>query len=246
MGIGAAPVDKAVGRELASVLPQDGQPWYKKGHIVKLSYIILSLVLFSSSNGYDGSLMNGLQALPIWNTFMDNPSGAWLGWINAIYWLGCGICYPIAAWVANKYGRKRGVYVGYGFLALGVGLQTGSPNDIAFLLARLFLGCASAWFGNSVPCLINEVAYPTHRGVANALFNCGWYVGSIVAAFVTFGTRNYTSSWGWRLPSLLQALLPLVALPGFILAPEVSSLRNSWRLTVVSLFPRYAAVCLGD
>jgi hypothetical protein len=40
----------------------------------------------ASANGYDGSLMNGLQALPRWNEFMNKPAGAWLGFINAIYW----------------------------------------------------------------------------------------------------------------------------------------------------------------
>jgi hypothetical protein len=42
--------------------------------------------LKASANGYDGSLMNGLQALPRWNEFMKQPAGAWLGFINAIYW----------------------------------------------------------------------------------------------------------------------------------------------------------------
>jgi MFS family permease len=79
---------------------------------------------------------------------------------------------------------------------------------------------ASAWFGNAVPLLINETAFPTHRGIASALFNCGWYVGSIVSAWVTFGTRYYNNMWGWRTPSLLQALVPVIALPGFLLASE--------------------------
>lgn len=95
---------KHVDDELAAVLPDDSKPWYKKTHLLKLNFIICSLVLFctslltllssrtnpnmhvASANGYDGSLMNGLQALPRWNEFMDQPAGAWLGFINAIYW----------------------------------------------------------------------------------------------------------------------------------------------------------------
>ena len=150
--------------------------------------------------------MNGLQALPQWYVFMNHPAGAWLGFINAIYWLGNGVSYPIAALVANKYGRKLGVYIGYCFLVLGVVLQTAAENEITFVLARLFLGMASAWFGNSVPLLINEIAFPTHRGIVSALFNCGWYVGSIVAGWVTFATRNYVDSWGWRIPSRYRPL----------------------------------------
>ncbi|KAJ5680147.1 hypothetical protein N7536_011286 [Penicillium majusculum] len=211
----SVPVD-----HLTTVLPADGIPWWKKGHLLRLNLIILSLVLYSSANGYDGSLMNGLEALDQWKTFMDHPAGAWLGWINAIYWLGCGVGYPTASWIANRYGRKPGVYTGYIFLILGSVLQAAAPNDTAFLLARLFLGVASALFGNAVPLLINEIAYPTHRGILNSLFMSGWYVGGTVAAWVVFATRTYSSGWSWRLPSLLQALVPLVALPGFFFAPE--------------------------
>jgi hypothetical protein len=71
--------------ELAAVIPVDGPSWYKQRHLLRLNSIILSLVMFSSANGYDGSLMNGLQALDQWNTFLDNPTGVRLGWLNAIY-----------------------------------------------------------------------------------------------------------------------------------------------------------------
>ncbi|CAI7672294.1 unnamed protein product [Penicillium manginii] len=205
---------------LAAVLPPNLTPWWKQGHLIQLNFIIISLVMYSSANGYDGSLMNGLEALTQWKEFMDYPAGSWLGWINAIYWLGCGVGYPTASWIANRYGRKPGVYVGYIFLALGVALQTACQNDTTFLLARLFLGFASALFGNSVPLLINEIAYPTQRGVLNSLFMSGWYVGGTIAAWVVFASRTYTSSWAWRLPSLLQVLVPLVGLPGFLMAPE--------------------------
>ncbi|KAF9698631.1 hypothetical protein EKO04_003916 [Ascochyta lentis] len=204
--------------ELLAVLP-DNKPWYTKPHLVKLHFCILSLFMFSSANGYDGSLMNGLQALPQWEDFMDTPRGAWLGFINAIYWLGMGISYPLTAFVANKYGRKIGVYVGYVFLLSG-SLVVLSDNNAAFVVSRFLVGCASAWFGNAVPLLINEVSHPSYRGILSALFMCGWYVGGTIAAFVTFGTRNMANDWAWRIPSVLQLLLPFVALPGLLMTPE--------------------------
>jgi MFS family permease len=211
---------KAVGKDLAAVLPDDTRPWYRQSHLIKLNFCILSLIMFSSANGYDGSMMNGLQALPQWQLFMNHPKGAWLGFINAITWLGSAIFYPISAWYANSYGRKSGVWIGYGFLLLATAMQTAAQNQATFVVARLFLGCASAWFSTAVPLLITETAYPTQRGVCSALFNCGWYVGSLVAAWATFGTRNYANSWAWRIPSILQVALPAVALPGFMLCTE--------------------------
>ncbi|KXS98241.1 hypothetical protein AC578_6274 [Pseudocercospora eumusae] len=209
----------AIGPELLAVLPQDDRAWYSKPYLLKLNFCLLSLVIFSATNGYDGSLMNGLQALDQWEEFMHNPTGAWLGFMGAIYWVGNGVFYPLSSWVANKYGRKMGIYPGYAFLILGSLLALGH-HDYYFVLMRLFVGCASAWFSGAVVALINEIAYPTHRGIANALYNCGWYIGGTIGAFVAFGTRNYDSDWSWRLPTVMQLLLPLVALPGLILAPE--------------------------
>ena len=151
---------------------------------------------------------------------MESPTGAWLGFINGIYWLGAFIVAPFAAMIANRFGRKPVIYLGYCFLIPGVVLQSAAHNDIAFVMARLLLGMCSGLFSCGVPLLISEIAYPTHRGVASALYNTGWYVGAIVAAFATFGTRNMPNNWCWRIPSLLQILLPILALPGLIMAPE--------------------------
>ena len=36
------------------------------------------------SNGYDGSMMNGLQTLDQWKNYLNNPQGSTLGLFNAI------------------------------------------------------------------------------------------------------------------------------------------------------------------
>jgi hypothetical protein len=42
----ASSKEKDVGDELAAVLPEDSEPWYKKAHLLKLNFVICSLVLF--------------------------------------------------------------------------------------------------------------------------------------------------------------------------------------------------------
>ncbi|KAF5709079.1 hexose transporter [Fusarium mundagurra] len=221
MGAKEAPVraNNTVDYQLGSIVPSD-KPWYCQTHLLRLNFIIFSLVLLSSANGYDGSLMNGLQALPKWNAFMNMPTGAWLGFINAIYWAMNGIAFFIAGWTSNRYGRRSGIYAGYVFLIAGTALQTAAHNPAAFIVARGLLGAASGLYTSSAPLLINEIAFPTHRAIAASCFQCGFYLGSVIAAWATFATRNYTSSWDWRLPSLLQIMLPALALPGFLMTPE--------------------------
>ncbi|KAH6879481.1 sugar transporter [Thelonectria olida] len=210
----------AVGEDLARVLPDDGTPWYKKKNLVWLNYYAISMGLLAAANGYDGSLMNSLMALPQWFNFMDQPSGAWLGFINAIQSLSSTLAYPVVAYFANRWGRKKGLFVGYFFLFLGAFLQTFTPNQAGFIISRFFLGQPSAWWGGLAPLLITELAYPTHRSFLTALYNSGWYVGSALAAWVTYGTRNYETSWAWRIPSLLQIGVPIFVLPAALLIPE--------------------------
>ncbi|TQN64738.1 Lactose permease [Colletotrichum shisoi] len=208
---------KAVGAELAAVLPDVG-PWYRQPHMVRLNLCVASLIMCASANGYDGSMMNGLLALPQWHAFMGQPTGAWLGFVNAAYSLGNLVVYPAAAWLCNRYGRKAGIYVSWACLAVGSALQTAAPNEAAFVAARFVIGCASGFF-LSAPLLITENAYPTHRGTVSALYNCGWYFGAVVAAWATYGTRNM-DHWAWRLPSLLQITLPVLSVPGLLLIGE--------------------------
>lgn len=138
-------------------------PWYKQPHLLKLNFSVLSLVLLSSAIGYDSSMTNGLLALPTWNSFMEYPTGAWLGFINCIYVIGILVTLPVCPLVANKYGRKIGIWIGFGFLSLGVGLQAGAQNVPMFILGRFFLGINTGWYTTAAPLLITEVAYPPHR-----------------------------------------------------------------------------------
>lgn len=38
-----------------------------------------------------------------------------------------------------------------------------------------------------------------------SLFNALWFVGSLIAAGVSYGTQSLKDDWAWRIPSLLQA-----------------------------------------
>lgn len=67
---------------------------------------------------------------------------------------------------------------------------------------------------------MTELAFPPQRGIVTSLYQCGFYVGSLVAAWATFGTRNYDSLWAWRIPSLLQVAVPATTFVASLLVPE--------------------------
>lgn len=104
---------------------------------------------------------------------------------------------------------------------IGVALQTGAQNVGMFIGCRFLIGVGLSWATMAAPVLITELAFPTHRAPITGLYNSSWYLGSIVAAWVTYGTFPINSTWSWRIPSVLQgipAVLQLVLV--FLIIPE--------------------------
>ena len=79
---------KAVGMELASVLPKHDKPWFRQKHLLQLNFLIIFLLLTPASLGFDASMMNGLQSLETWRDYFGEPKGAKLGFMNAVMPLG--------------------------------------------------------------------------------------------------------------------------------------------------------------
>ncbi|KAL2812256.1 general substrate transporter [Aspergillus granulosus] len=194
--------------------------WWKDPQLRRLNFCLLSLTLLSSSNGFDGSLVNGLQSLDSWLDFMQTPDGTWLGFINGMYSVGSLVSLLLGGWGCNKFGRRPCIYIGITILTIGGILGAVAPSDTVFIVSRVVIGLGTGWISTAGPLLLSEIAYPDFRSVTSALFMVGYYVGAVIASWVTFATRDYSSSWSWRLPTLLQILLPLAAVPGLLFTPE--------------------------
>ncbi len=68
--------------------------------------------------------------------------------------------------------------------------------------------------------LIAELAYPTHRAKYTSAYWTMYYLGAILASWTTFGTQDYTSSWSWRIPTILQIGYPCFQLCFLYWLPE--------------------------
>lgn len=53
--------------------------WWKVSHLRLLSWAVFLITLSSTNNGYDSSMLNGLQSLSSWQRAMDHPRGQTLG-----------------------------------------------------------------------------------------------------------------------------------------------------------------------
>ena len=68
--------------------------------------------------------------------------------------------------------------------------------------------------------LIGELAYAKERATMTSLFSANYFIGSIIASGVTTGTFAMTSTWGWRIPSLLQAVFSAIQVVFLPFCPE--------------------------
>jgi sugar porter (SP) family MFS transporter len=105
-------------------------------------------------------------------------------------------------------------------MLLGVILQTISVNFRMFVAARFFLGFGVAIAHSASPLLITELAHPQHRAIFTTIYNTTWYFGSIIAAWLTFGTNHINSDWQWRAPTIVQAFPSLLQLTFVWFVPE--------------------------
>ncbi|RDL34595.1 MFS general substrate transporter [Venustampulla echinocandica] len=189
--------------------------WYKQKGMRSLYICLLFVVLTSATNGYDSSMMNGLQSLDQWRDYYHQPSPSQLGLLNSIWAVGSLVALPVVPYTADMLGRRTGVMVGCSIMLGGVALQSLGFTFAMFVSARFFLGFGVAIAHGSSPLLITELVHPQHRAIYTAIYNTTWYMGSFMAAWLTFGTSKIQSTWAWRTPSLVQALPSLLQM-GFI------------------------------
>ncbi|SJL09794.1 related to transporter (major facilitator superfamily) [Armillaria ostoyae] len=197
-------------------------PWWTNRGILLLNLCLFLPLLTSSVNGLDSSLINGLQILPDWQDFFGHPEGVTLGVIQSAQNMGAFICLPLTPFAADILGRRAALFIGSVILLSGVAIQFSASSVKVFIVARVILGCGLAFCTNSAPLLLLELAYPTQRGKITSFYNSSWYFGSIISAWVCYGSFIHAegSMWSWHVPTLIQAVAPLLQVCLIWFTPE--------------------------
>ncbi|KAL5359956.1 general substrate transporter [Aspergillus floccosus] len=195
-------------------------PWWKRKNMRNLYIYIVLLILTNTANGFDGSMMNGLNTLSYWQEYFNYPRGAILGLFNASMSLGSLIGLFFVPYLIDWRGRKIGLLIGSLIMLLAVGLQSGARNFGMFVAARIVIGFGDCIVLGSAPLLIAEIAHPQDRAVLVTLSGASYHSGAFIASWVTLGTLSIKSDWSWRLPSLLQAIFTVVIVAGIYWMPE--------------------------
>ncbi|EXJ95292.1 hypothetical protein A1O1_00412 [Capronia coronata CBS 617.96] len=171
--------------------------------------------------GYDLGVIAEVVAS---NTFVSafKPDATSSGLVVSMFTTGAFFGSGFGGPSGDYLGRRWTITLGAVIFILGGSLQTGAQS-IHFLYAGRFLaGLGVGFLVMVIPLYQAELAHPSIRGRVTALQQFMLGVGSVVAAWISWGTfvdiKN--NSGQWRIPLGLQ-LLPAIFLAGLIfLFPE--------------------------
>ncbi|KAF1733810.1 MFS glucose transporter mfs1 [Beauveria bassiana] len=181
--------------------------------------LLLCSIVQSTTGGYDGSMLNGLNILPSYTDYFK-LTPATKGLNTASTFIG-GFIGPIFAGViADRLGRRPAIFWGTVVTLIGIILQGAAQNIAMFVVARIILGAGSQVSGIAGIVYLSETFPSRWRTWGLGLLNNCYYIGALIAAGVTLGTSKWQSTWAWRAPSLFQAIFSVICLLFLPFIPE--------------------------
>lgn len=113
---------------LSDVVPRRKEPWWKDWTLLKLNTLLLCALLTQIASGYDGSMLNGMQALPQWKKFFGEPTGTRLGAMSFGPTGGTLISVLFSSQLIEKFGRRYPICGGSLLIILGSVLQAAADR----------------------------------------------------------------------------------------------------------------------
>jgi sugar porter (SP) family MFS transporter len=195
------------------------QPLSKR--MVQMYIICGFMFLGSTINGFDGSLMGNMLALPSFqNQFGASIVGVQTAFISSMYNIGSVCALPFIGPLTDTWGRRVGIVIGCLFIIMGTILQGTSKALPQYLAGRFFLGFGGCIVNVACPSFVVEFAHPVYRGVITGLYNCCYYLGAILAAATLRGSVHYQDTRAWLIPTWVQLAFPAILLLTCCLFPE--------------------------
>jgi MFS family permease len=145
---------------------------------------------------------------------------SWYGWVTTAFFLGTMTGIVFAGGQADRHGLGRPYVVGLAIFAVGLVLAGSAPSMPVLVVGRFVQG-----FGAGVVPAIGYVAigraYPVAmRPRMFAVMSSAWVVPGVIGPVLA---ERVAAGVGWR--AVFWGLLPLVALAGSLIIPEMVRLR---------------------
>ncbi|CAP60204.1 uncharacterized protein PODANS_1_5170 [Podospora anserina S mat+] len=194
-------------------------PWSAK--MARLYLVLAIAYLCGCLNGYDGSLMGGLNGMKSYQQYFNmKTAGSSTGLVFAMYNIGSVAAVFFTGPVNDWFGRRWGMFTGAIIIIIGTCVQAPSTTPGQFLAGRFVLGFGVSFCCVSAPCYVSEMAHPKWRGTLTGLYNCTWYIGSIIASWTVYGCSYIGTLDAWRIPIWCQMVTSGLVCLGVFWLPE--------------------------
>ncbi|KAF8897789.1 general substrate transporter [Infundibulicybe gibba] len=178
---------------------------------IQLYLILLVAFMGSLSNGFDGSVMSAVNGMQQYLDFFGidgSDAGGGVGTVTAIifgiYSIGSIVGVVIAGPIADRFGRRGGMFVGSLIIIVGAIVITAAKNQSYLLAGRFVLGFGVAITTTAAPAYVVEMSPPQWRGRLTGLYNTFYYSGSILCTGITIATGRRSDTSSWRAPLAIQ------------------------------------------
>ncbi|KAL3436551.1 general substrate transporter [Aspergillus tetrazonus] len=122
--------------------------------------------------------------------------------------------------VSDRISRRYGILIGGVISLLGTVISACSPNFASLIVARLVTGVGMGQAISVTTVYLVEIAPVAIRGVAACFLQTYVVFGIMTGYFIAFGSSNIAgSSWSWRIPFIVQAVVAAVLSLGMVLVP---------------------------
>lgn len=170
--------------------------------------------------GYDNGVFSGLTTDPLFLSEFSYPNSTLLGFIVAVYELGCLLgALGCACW-GEHFGRKTICAWGSAVLIAGTIIQTASFGRTELIVGRIVTGVGMGLITSVVPIWQSETTPAKLRGRMIAVQLSMLIVGIVVAYWIDYGMSLKESSIQWRFPIAFQVVFAFALIAFCIVLPE--------------------------
>ncbi|KAL2795125.1 hexose transporter protein [Aspergillus keveii] len=158
-------------------------------------------------NGYDGSLLNGLQSIDRWQEYFDHPSSTTLGLMNSAGFLPGIIASFTSDRISFYFGRRASVWTGSVITTIGAIIMSFSTSTGIFCGGRVLLGFGTSVALTVAPALLQEIAHPRLRAQLGAFYTAVYYIAAVISAGTCLGCIDLWLAKNGRLDEARRILV---------------------------------------
>ena len=112
------------------------------------------------------------------------------------------------------------MFTGAAMVIFSTCIQAPATSRSMFLAGRFFVGFGQGFLNVAGITYVSEMAHPYWRGPLSAFLETNYFVGSIIASWVTYGTAYMAGNVSFRLPVWLQMVSSGYIVIGVWFCPE--------------------------